>query len=217
MESFNNFSIDKQINVGNTSTPLVIFANSKEEDAISINSNFLIGQNPNLIDDEQIFIYAFCEKNLTMLHINIDFSNQEKLSIKPIFLLLHIPKSKQDLPNLSTIIIQIYTFFFCISDLAIVIINEQLFYSQIFSTSFLYSIAQENSSHEQNWNKTTIINNNNEKSVKKAKDDDIPDLKKKANYVLKETENLGEIKVSVEIGKDLKSVIEQDFWNIFQM
>lgn len=36
-------------------------------------------------------------------------------------------------------------------------------------------------------------------------------IKKGANYCMKETENLREIKVTVQIKKDLKSEIEQDF------
>lgn len=50
-----------------------------------------------------------------------------------------------------------------------------------------------------------------EKREKIDKFDPIEDSKKKTNYVLKETENLREIKVSIEIGEDLTSVIEQDF------
>ena len=36
-------------------------------------------------------------------------------------------------------------------------------------------------------------------------------FQRSSNYSMKETENLREIKVAVEIGADLKSVIEQDF------
>ena len=83
-----------------------------------------------------------------MLHINIDFNNQEKSAIKPIFLLLHIPKNRQKYPNLATIIIQMYAFLFCISDLAIIIVDEQFFYQQIPTSSFLYSISHERVSPE---------------------------------------------------------------------
>lgn len=34
---------------------------------------------------------------------------------------------------------------------------------------------------------------------------------KGTNYMLKETENLKEIEVAIEVGEDLKSVIKQDF------
>ena len=37
------------------------------------------------------------------------------------------------------------------------------------------------------------------------------DAKKGTNYLLKETERLREIKVEVQINKDLKSEIDQDF------
>lgn len=44
-----------------------------------------------------------------------------------------------------------------------------------------------------------------------VQNDPLSNSKKKTNYVLKEIENLREIQVSVEIGKDLTTVIEQDF------
>ena len=47
---------------------------------------------------------------------------------------------------------------------------------------------------------------------KNPKEQDIKeDIKKGANYAMKETENLREVKVTVQINQDLKSEIEQDF------
>lgn len=37
------------------------------------------------------------------------------------------------------------------------------------------------------------------------------DIQKSTNYAMKETENLREIKVNVQVNQDLKSEIEQDF------
>ena len=143
-EIFKNFCIDKTIGIGNASAPLVFFAQSNEDDVKAINSNFIYGKYPKLNDEEQIFVYALSDKNLTILGSNMKniAINTEKNGIKPIFLLLHIPKSKLNLPNLPIIILQIYIFLFYTSDLVIVIVNEDAFYYQIPLTKFVYSISQ---------------------------------------------------------------------------
>ena len=142
-DSFDEFSVAKTLNIGNTLTPLVFYANIKEEDLKLINSHFIIGQHPKVEDEEQIFVYALCEKNLAMLHIKMDFENQEKFSIKPIFLILHVPESKLKIPNLSTIIFQIYLYLSCISDLAFVLLNEKTIVEQISYFGSIAKIAQE--------------------------------------------------------------------------
>lgn len=95
-EIFKNFCIDKKIGIGNASVPLVFFAQSNEDDVKALNSNFIYCKYPKLNDEEQIFVYALSDKNLTILGLNMKniAINTEKNGIKPIFLLLHIPKSK---------------------------------------------------------------------------------------------------------------------------
>ena len=56
-----------------------------------------------------------------------------------------------------------------------------------------------------------VNEDNIKKKVEVIQYDPMNDPKKKTNFVLKENENLKEIQVSVEIGNDLTSVIEQDF------
>ena len=51
---------------------------------------------------------------------------------------------------------------------------------------------------------------NENKNVPKQKDI-LEGMKKGTNYSMKETENLKEIKVTVEVNSDLESIIEQDF------
>lgn len=46
---------------------------------------------------------------------------------------------------------------------------------------------------------------------KVAKEIEVDDKKKGTNYVMRESESVREIKVSVLVNKDLKSEIEQDF------
>ena len=57
----------------------------------------------------------------------------------------------------------------------------------------------------------SAIRYNIEKKKKIIQNDAKDSAKTKTNYVLKETENLREIKISVEVNKDLTSKIEQDF------
>lgn len=71
-QSFKEFSDNKNF-FGDQLTPLIFFANSNEDDSMTINSHFLSGKCPDLNDEEQIFIYAFSEKNLAMMNIEIDF------------------------------------------------------------------------------------------------------------------------------------------------
>ena len=51
----------------------------------------------------------------------------------------------------------------------------------------------------------------NSKYYKIAKEIEVDDKKKGTNYVMRESESVREIKVSVLVNKDLKSEIEQDF------
>lgn len=82
-------------------------------------------------ENNEIFVYALCEKSLLMLNYLIDFNSAEKGSIKPIFLLLHIPKSKSNLTSIRMIVTQIYSFLCTICDLEITILNKNFYLSQI--------------------------------------------------------------------------------------
>ena len=44
---------------------------------------------------------------------------------RPIYLLLHVPKSKEELPNLKIIIFQIYLFLSAMSDVQIIVLNQK--------------------------------------------------------------------------------------------
>lgn len=83
------------------------------------------------LDQDQIFIYAICDKSVSNLNFIIDFSDKMKSAIKPIFLLLHLPKNKQKLPNISVIVSQIFLFLSFICDLKIVVLNKKKLIDQI--------------------------------------------------------------------------------------
>ena len=129
-EEFTNLSKDKHINHRDAKTPIILFTNSNEEDLISINSNIINGSYPYL-DDENIYVYALCSKSLSVLSFYVDFLSKEKSSIKPIFLLLHVPKNKRKLHNIKLIIYQIYAFLSFISDIEIVVLNKSYYNDQI--------------------------------------------------------------------------------------
>lgn len=101
-----------------------------------------------------------------------------------IFLLLHIPKSKQNISNLSIIIIQIYIFLFLICDLIISIVNEKICFGQISSIKFFNSISQKYEFVEQSSN----TNNENEKdSDDEDKREEIQNDIKKINLNIMKT------------------------------
>ena len=90
---------------------------------IAINLKLLIGEYPDL-DDDQIYIYGLGDRSFSS---NIE-TNQ---MIKPIFLLLHVPEKMKKLPNISTIIFQIYSFLCFICDIEIVVLNKNYYNDQI--------------------------------------------------------------------------------------
>ena len=126
---FEQLTKDKRIELRNSQTPLILFINSFEEDIISVNSNFINSLYPNLNLSNEIFIYALCDKSLLSLNFKMDYSDKVKASIKPIFLLLHVPKSKENNPKIKIIVYQIYSFLSLICDIEfmknIIKINKQ--------------------------------------------------------------------------------------------
>lgn len=127
---FQQFAVDKRINVDDAETPIVFILNSDKNDSISLASNLINGVHPKLVKEQDIFIYSLCDKSLALLDYYVDFESKWKSSIKPIFLLLHIPKSKEKLPNLEKIIFEIYSFLTIISDIEVVVLNKNYYEDQ---------------------------------------------------------------------------------------
>lgn len=120
-------------------TPLVLFINSHENDSVSVVSKFIKHVFPDLDENEnkeQIFVYGICDKSLSHFDYYIEQTdndtNQKQLSQnKPIFLLVHVPKTKQNHPNIKKILLQIYSFLSYICDIEIVILDKKYYTDQI--------------------------------------------------------------------------------------
>ena len=109
--------------------PLILFSNSNENESIAVNSKLINNIYPDL-DDDNIYVYGLCDKNLALLGYNIQIK-EEFSNIKPILLLLHVPKSKQKMKNIKSIILKIYYFLSIISDIEVVILNKHHYMDQI--------------------------------------------------------------------------------------
>lgn len=95
-------------------------------------------------DPKEIFVYALCDRTLSMLNLEIDFENKDKAAIKPIFLLLHVPEEKENIPNIRRILYEIYSFLSLISDIRIVILDKANYNSQIRNMTTLFNIVDRN-------------------------------------------------------------------------
>lgn len=90
--------------------PIFLFVNSKESELIALNSHIFDDSFPDLNSESEMFIHALFGK--------------EK-ETKSIFLFLHVPQGKENLPNIQTIIYQIYVFLSAVSNVIISLINVQ--------------------------------------------------------------------------------------------
>lgn len=82
--------------------------------------------------DDQISIYGLINR--------IQLSKDEYDYISEVFLILHVPQNKQDLPNIGRILFQIYSFIFATSDAIIILFNEENEYNQLSLFKTIYSI-----------------------------------------------------------------------------
>ena len=148
-------------------TPLVLFFNSNETDLITLNSNLIQSQYPNIYDDE-IFVYALCDKPLAFLNYIIDMRNFQS-NQKPIFLLLHIPEEKLKLKNIKIIIYQIYYFLSFICDIAVTVLNKKDF---VYQLSLVENISTIKSKYNIEQNQMSKRNLSLRKMINDDDDDD---------------------------------------------
>lgn len=127
-KGINELVKDKLLDKLNPKLSFILFLNSFENDLVSLNSNLISFTFPHLSDDD-IYIYALLDKPLSLLEYEITFSSQEKQTIKPLFLLLHVPN--REINNINSIILKIYHFLSIISDVEIVILNKKYYNDQI--------------------------------------------------------------------------------------
>lgn len=128
-DDYNNFFENNNIKIKNSKTPLIYFSNSKEDDLENLVSKLINNSYPNL-DDDQIYVYGFCDKSLQSIAGDMTLS-EENGTRKPILLILHVPKAKENLPNIKTIIYQISTFLSFICDIEIIVLNKKHYINQI--------------------------------------------------------------------------------------
>ncbi|KAK8865039.1 hypothetical protein M9Y10_010569 [Tritrichomonas musculus] len=77
---FLDFSLNNDIITDKYKVPLILFSNSSEEDIITINSKLIDRKYPEL-DDEGIYVYAFCDRILSFLNYEVDFNDKEKVEL----------------------------------------------------------------------------------------------------------------------------------------
>lgn len=96
---YDQFLAEKSIDLKKSKNPLIFIMNSFEQDSITMISKLIDDSYPKIDEnDDQIFVYRFCDKSLSNLNSNLGFRDETKDLTKPLFLLLHVPKSKQNLP-----------------------------------------------------------------------------------------------------------------------
>ena len=99
--------------------PLILFINSNEDDSMEICYHLNKFCFPK--ESEKIVIYGSCNRNLS--YFNMKNKSNETELIWPLFLFLHVPESKHDKENISTIIFQIFSFLFFIQNMVICVLN----------------------------------------------------------------------------------------------
>lgn len=130
-EAFEQFAEASNLKSANIKCPLIFYLPAEESDLMQINSLFIKGMYPLLEAeeeeeeeiDEPIYVYPFCDKTLAEIYNDMHLpytSEQEK--IKPIFLLVHTPKKKENFYRIDVIMLRLYIFLSLISDLKVVAI-----------------------------------------------------------------------------------------------
>lgn len=117
-------------------TPVILFLDSDENDIAAIVSKLINGKFPDIDfisedEKEEMFLYLMCERNLSMLNVVPDTKTQLSQEIKPIFAIVHIPENKRNLPNMKTILLKIYSHFYYLCQISIVVLDKDHVYDQI--------------------------------------------------------------------------------------
>lgn len=167
---FHKFCKDKSLNTDSLKTPVVLFLNSIEEKSKSIISKLISRPNPDDKEDSQtIYVYTFCDRDLSMMNYQIDSNSNESSNIKPIFLLLHVLQSRENDKEINQIVAQIYSFLQYISDVKIVILNQKYYTGQIEISSGMTKLYSKKDAQKNFSNKSSLIY----KSDKTKDDDDV--------------------------------------------
>lgn len=170
------FIIDNNLRSRGSHPMLVFFSNSNEKDLISLNSRLISRFYPNL-DDKNIYVYALCDKSLSYLHYNITLSDDTS-RVKPVFLLLHVPKSKQNLNNIAKVVFHLYYFLSVICDIEITILNKNYYNCQIDMLRTINNIKKNYVKPYEVPNQSTEIDENSNNDIDNSDIDDIEEYDK---------------------------------------
>lgn len=118
---------------------LIFYLNSNESELITLNSNLMDNLYPDL-DDENIYVYALCDRLLSLLNFDINNLDVNSAQIIPVFLLLHVPENKKNLNDIRTILLKIYYFLSFICDIEISIFNKDHSNNQLDLLNLIYDI-----------------------------------------------------------------------------
>ena len=200
----NDFQQHIKCSTTSIKTPLVLFLNSLEKDLISINSKLIDTLYPPLDDDnkDDIYVYALSERNLCSLNYAVDMKNKKKSNIRPIFLLLHIPKGKENHPDIQRIVVSIYSFLSFISDFEIVLLNGKDYRNQFEMIELISSIQKSYSKREQRKSSST--------NISPIKSPPIPPTKSFLHPFSSKNKKQEEIVVEITDSEDDDSLSESD-------
>lgn len=84
------------------------------------------------------------------------FSNDEKIKINPIFLIFHVPESKQSLPDIKKIVFQIYSFLSYVSDIHVVVLNQKYYKCQIDAIESIHNMFSKDNQEAFSKNKSSL-------------------------------------------------------------
>lgn len=169
--------------------PLVLLFNSDKEESIKLCSkvakNFIYKKNE--ANENDIFVFGILGNNADDLGLKcpIDF---DICCVRPIYLILNLPESKKNLPNLNCIIFQIYSFLYFICDFKIIIAHEKYYMEQINFGNEIHVLWKSICNFEKEGN-SKGSNTNKEISKTKKKDDDDDDDNEEEEDLIDENEN----------------------------
>lgn len=117
-------------------------------------------------------MYWFCDRNLPYLNFYVDFNDKGNFEIKPIFLLLHVSRNRQNRPETKKIIFQIYSYLSYICDIQIVVLNQKYYIDQIEITERINNIFLSKKERTLLNPRTVFLNKPSQSSTNNTNDSD---------------------------------------------
>lgn len=105
---------------------LISFIETNSYRSFEILKNMYSNQLDNFeLKSDEICVFGVCSKDLEELRFENKILNKDKQysKIKPLFLFLYVPENMKSLPNISSIVFQIYIFLSFISNISIILFD----------------------------------------------------------------------------------------------